>query len=385
MFLTATDISGSSPHHINPAISLHRRGGVLRVVAPVSNAFDFNSDGVLSWVLPDHVYRFVPRTRKLISRISWHMRCLIESFRAIKDINANEFYVYGSQVSAVARVILLFIPRGIRVTYHTQDFLEPWVHPFRALFEALVARRADHVIVNEINRGRAMQSIYSLYEAPYVVPTGLARDWPAPKRNLDLRRKLLERNQPSSIEPAASIFVIHQGPLRHNRCGKELLSAFAKLPPDYNLVVTGSTLSDLADLAPPNSLDIIEKVITLQSMDFNEMLELTASCDIGVLLYPNDGIGNFYQCPGRLSENGMSKIPSIASSNPLFKEISASYGFLELCESTDPSDIANAIRRLGEKGTEGRRVLGAQAYDYSHEKLDFKNNMEKVFKVIYDE
>ena len=382
LFLTAVRVIGTSPHHMNPAITLGRTGAALRVVAPADTPGKFESDSILERELPDDAWRLVPRETNLRSRLGWYVRCWQAAHQASHEIDADQLFVYGSQVAVVALLLLPFLPRRTRVIYHTQDFLEPHRHPLRAWFEGLVCRRAAHVIVNERSRGRVLQSLYRLEKTPLTVPTGLLTDWPVPERSAICRDWLLTLSPAPPAPGDDPVLIVHQGPLRVNRCGVELLTALTSLPPRYQLVVTGMARTDLDRLTKGLAQSLTNRVILPGNMGFQDLLEVTASCDLGVLLYPNDGIGNFFQAPGRLSENGRAAIPSIASSFPPFQQIAAAHGFLALCDPDKPNDIAHAISALGSLSAADRATLGGKARDHALNALAFERNMAMALAEI---
>jgi glycosyltransferase involved in cell wall biosynthesis len=76
---------------------------------------------------------------------------------------------------------------------------------------------------------------------------------------------------------------------------------------------------------------------------FDKLLEYAANADVGILLYPNDGIGNFYQYPGRLTEYAVCGLPFVASNYPGFESLKTKYRIGATCNPYDPKSIASAI------------------------------------------
>lgn len=382
VFLTAVRVIGTSPHHLNPAIILGRTSAIMRVVAPADPPGKFESGSIVEEALPKDALRLVDRTPKLASRLGWYARSWRAARQALREIDADLLFVYGSQIAVVALFLIPLLRRGTTVAYYTQDFIEPRRHPLRAALEALVCRRAKHVIVNERSRGRILQSIYGLKKPPQTVPTGLLIDWPVPKRSTARRDWLLALSPTPLMTENEPLLIVHQGPLRKNRCGIELLRSLECLPSHYRLVVTGMTRRELEKMAVGISEELANRVILPGSLNFQDLLEVTASCDIGVLLYPNDGIGNFFQAPGRLSENGRAGLPSIASNFPPFEKIAVEFGFLELCDPNSPTDIATSLSALGRLSVADRIALGERARDHSLEAFNFERDMNEALAEI---
>lgn len=382
VFITAVRVIGTSPHHLNPAIILGRSSSEMRIVAPADSPGKFEPGSIFDEALPRDALRLVSRSTSLVSRLGWYARSWRAARQALREIDGNFLFVYGAQIAVVALFLIPFLPRGIKVVYYTQDFIEPLRHPLRAALEALICRRAKSVIVNERCRGRMLQSSYGLRQAPLTVPTGLLVDWPVPTRSTVRRDWLLRCSSTPVATGREPILIIHQGPLRKNRCGVELLMALERLPSHYRLVVTGMTRGELKKMASGLTTDIMNRLILPGSLNFQDLLEVTASSDIGVLLYPNDGIGNFFQAPGRLSENGRAGIPSIASSFPPFEKIAVEFGFLELCDPRSPDSIAKSIVALGELTVDDRVALGERAREHSLRSLDFERFMNEALAEV---
>jgi glycosyltransferase involved in cell wall biosynthesis len=129
------------------------------------------------------------------------------------------------------------------------------------------------------------------------------------------------------------------------------LTAFQHLPKNYVLVFTGVDHREQDWL---KWKDVIEKagleyrVIILGRMPYSTVLDYAAACDIGVLLYPDDGVGNFYQAPGRLSEYLACGMPVVASSFPGLELLILKYGLGAVADPGSPVDIARSIRQITE-------------------------------------
>jgi hypothetical protein len=272
------------------------------------------------------------------------------------------FYLHGHVVTPAASIALLGVPRQ-RIIYHTQDFIEPGRHPHWEFFERRFARRAGWVISNEINRARALMSCYGLKRMPSVVPTALPTDWPRPDCKPELRQAILARVGREDDENCR--LVVHEGGFAHVRCGPQLLEAFRMLPKDFVLVFTGMDCGskewlELRQLA--GKLGLEHRVVILERLDFADLMRHTACCDAGVLLYPNDGIGNFYQCPGRLTHYLGCGLPIIASNFPGLELLTLKHNLGAVCDPQSPAAIAGAIQS----------VAGRTKYDLKNHALRLK-------------
>ena len=77
---------------------------------------------------------------------------------------------------------------------------------------------------------------------------------------------------------------------------------------------------------------------------FKQLLEYAVNADIGILLYPNDRIGNFYQCPERLTEYAACRLPLVTSNFPVLENLVLKFGIGKTCNPCDASEIAQAVQ-----------------------------------------
>jgi glycosyltransferase involved in cell wall biosynthesis len=333
----------AAPHQLMPAIWLASRGVPIRCLIGGDGP-----KGVANTPLGSLELEPVGR----LGAMGQLRICLRVLRRRIAGKGGEVFYVHGSPVCPGAWLGLAGVRRS-RVIYHTQDFLEPGRHSQWEFFERRVARRASRVICNEPNRARFMASHYGLGEMPAVVPTALPRAWPVPDRDAEVRRAIL-RHIKCEERPSATL-LFHAGPFSPVRCTVELFRAVATLPPNVALVMTGNTPgSEEYERGRAAAADagIADRVVFLPRLGFDDLLRHGAACDVGILLYPNDGLGNFFQAPGRLSEYLRCGLPVVASAFPGLELLVAAYDIGATCEPSSPSSISSAVAQLAARPEE---------------------------------
>lgn len=282
------------------------------------------------------------------------------------------FYVQGHTVTPAAWVALAGVPAE-QIIYHTQDYLQPGRHPAWEFFERRVARRAGAVIVNEANRARCLAGQYGLAREPLVARTALPAAWPVPGRDAALRQRLLARLAAPPGSGAARL-VIHHGPFSAERCSATAVQAVARLPAEYVLVFTGSDCSGpRAEAArrEARSAGIEGRTVFVERTTFDSALAHVACGDVGLLLYPNDGIGNYYQSPGRLTEYLRCGVPVVASAFPGFEDLVLRRELGAVCDPESPDSVARAIAgassRLAGDGPSRERLIRIAATDLAYD------------------
>jgi len=345
-----TPSAAASPHLWMAACWLRKRGADVHVYsAGESSKFRVETPlGVLNCTQLG-----ASHTRFQIGLLRTLLRERIRPTRTV-------FYIHGHNTAPAPVLVLAFLPSH-RVIYHTQDYLEPGRFPIWEFFERKLARRAGQVICNEPNRGRFMASHYRLRQVPIVVPTYLPRDWPRPGFEPQARRELLARaGRPLNMDAR---LLMHQGGFAGGRCGSPLVQALATLPAHFLLVFTGMAdgtpaLKELRTLA--SNLRVTGRIIVLDRLPFDELQRFTAACDAGILLYPNDGVGNYYQAPGRLTQYLACGLPVLASDFPGLELLILKHELGVVCNPACPAAIARGVSTLLEAPTRQRQSRAAR-------------------------
>ncbi len=291
-------------------------------------------------------------------------------------------YIQGAQHTPFV-IWLPWVKGKSRLIYHTQDYLGPGQHWFYEWCERYFARHADCVICNEPNRARFMASSYKLKQMPEVIRTALPSWWPVPARDQVYRRSLLEQAGLGDIEQPR--LIVAGGAYRQDRMSPELVQAFCQLPSNYALVFNympvGST-SQLACKEHLAQLGIHDRVLFLDSLPYAELLKLYAACDIGILLYPNNGIGHFYQAPGRLTEYLRCGIPVVASDFPGLELLVMKYNLGSVANPYNPEAIAKAIDHIGRLSDAELDEIRLRLISLATTEFAYEHQAEAVFSRI---
>lgn len=377
LFITGADPDNGAPHQLMAALCLARKDFQVRMFAASARCLS----RAIATPLGTVPCRSHPIGPSVLRKLLWQLQLFKVVSRA-RFFSNSIFYIQG-HVGTVAAFFALLGTNKSRLIYHTQDYLEPGRHPFWAFFERRIVRKAGHIICNEINRARFMMSNYQLDKLPLIVRTALPSEWPVPEFDESVRAEILKHGGMSDT-PATKL-VLHQGPFSNVRCSQKVVEAMTMLSDDYVLIFTGmgpETISFRQAQKIISAVGIEKRVIYLGDVQYDNLLRYTACCDIGLLLYPDDGIGNFYQAPGRLTEYLRCGLPVVTSNSPGFEILTLKYGIGIACNQESSSEIAAAILRLGNRSDDQKTRERIRLIELAKTELAYESQAWQIEDII---
>lgn len=308
------------------------------------------------------------------------IRLAIELFRLLSKRSFDFCYVQGAQNAALTFWVPFVFPNQ-KLIYHTQDF-KPNITRLYSRAEGIFSRRSGLVICNEINRAKVMELVHGLHATPAVIRTSLPAEWPVPRRDPTLRRKVLAE-LPAGPLPDDAVLLAAGGPYMDRRRSKQLVRALAHLDQRYCLVFTGLSTDNPKRgtcLAEAEGYGVRDRIVLLPRLAYYDLLALYAACDIGILLYCDTDLANFYQGPGRVTEYLRAGIPFVTSDYPGLELLTLKYGVGAAARSTDPVDIARAIRSLEPRDGVDQAARAERLRRIAKTSLAYENDARLVFK-----
>jgi len=230
-----------------------------------------------------------------------------------------------------------------------------------------------------------MASSYRLQRMPEVIRTALPKWWVVPERSEASRYQFLQRSGLINVDRPR--LIVAGGPYRNDRMSPQLLDAFAKLPPNYGIIFSWMPQGNpdrLACEAHMKRLGLTERVIILDPVGFSDLLALYACCDIGILLYPNSGVGHFYQAPGRLTEYLRCGLSIVCSAFPGLELLTLKNRLGSVADPYNPTSIAQAIQDIGSASDTELANSMARIKQLANFELAYEAQAEEVFNKIFD-
>ncbi len=210
-----------------------------------------------------------------------------------------------------------------------------------ALLAHLLAHSVPHCAEVITVSSPIAQEISKRYRVPRV---SLIRNVPA-YRDVPKGDRL---RQHIGLSPETRL-VLYQGGLLHNRSLDKLVRAAPFLDPNIIIVLMGpgegSIQSELEALI--NSEGVNDRVKILPPVPYEELLDWTASADIGLIVYPLDDSLNIRWClPNKLFEYLMAGLPVLSSHLDAVVEVIKTYDVGCVVESLASADIAVSINAM---------------------------------------
>lgn len=180
------------------------------------------------------------------------------------------------------------------------------------------------------------------------------------KRLYGARRVELVRNIPLYVAPISSDrlrasyglspdvrIALYQGGLQENRSLEILVRAARYLDPGHMILMMGSGESQPMLERLIREEQVGDRVQIVPPVPYADLLECTASADVGLIVYRGSYSPNVQMClPNKLFEYMMAGVPTVASQLDAVAEILQTYQVGDLVPSLEPSDVGRAISAL---------------------------------------
>jgi glycosyltransferase involved in cell wall biosynthesis len=210
-----------------------------------------------------------------------------------------------------------------------------------ALAVGLVARMAPYCVGIITVSQPIAQEIHSLYQGPEVTVIRNIPMYRTVQRSDRLREYL-------GLSPETRI-ALFQGAFNPDRELDRLVRSATFLDPDIVIVMMGNgpKAIQLPLEALVESEQVAERVKIIPPVPYEELLDWTASADIGLIIYSPDYSPNIRMClPNKFFEYLMAGLPILSSQLDVVADLSRTYDVGQVVSSLTPTDIAAAINTM---------------------------------------
>ena len=156
-------------------------------------------------------------------------------------------------------------------------------------------------------------------------------------RNIALLRPLLQ-------QPKTEKFILYQGAVNEGRCFETLIPAMKSVDSRLIICGDGNFMEQARLLVTENNLQ--QKVIFKGKIKPDELRIITQQAFIGVTLFDDTGLSNYYSLANRFFDYLHAGIPQLCVDYPVYKEINEDLPFALLINYTTAENIAIQLNNL---------------------------------------
>lgn len=249
----------------------------------------------------------------------------------------EQVLIAGYLIARLKRKPLIFDAHELPLTDHS---VTRW-STFHAMATWLLARLVPSCAGVITVSSPIAQEIHKLYHGPEVT---LVRNVPVYRvvEKQDRVRQRLGLDQKTRI-------ALYQGFVLPDRGFDRLIRAARFLEPDIVMVILGPGPDEyFAELkALIDSEGVAERVRFLPAVPYAELLDWTASADLGLAIFPPDYSLSIRMClPNKFFEYLMAGLPVLSSQLDVMVEIIKAYDVGQVVSSLEPAAIAQAINTM---------------------------------------
>ena len=139
-------------------------------------------------------------------------------------------------------------------------------------------------------------------------------------------------------------FILYQGAVNEGRSFETLIPAMKDV--DCKLIICGdgNFMQQAQQLVKDNQLE--NKVIFKGKVKPDELRSITQQAYIGVTLFDDTGLSNYYSLANRFFDYLHAGIPQLCVNYPVYKEINEKYGIAVLTDVTSAKKISSLLNNL---------------------------------------
>ena len=312
--------------------------------------------------------RGFPIVRYLLSYVEFVLKTTAHAWRSRADLYE------AHDLPALLPMMMAAKLRGRPIAYHAHELWseasaeDRFARVWRLLDRALVPH-CDLVVTPEENRSRILHEEFGAKQPPLTVhncPT-----YRPPIESTRLRDELARRGV------AASTVVLYQGLIDSRRCIEEIAEATRHFEDGVVLVMLGPGYGRWAN--PAAVLAGYDRIVVLPPVPYEELLQYTASADVGILLYRNDCRNNYYCAPNKVFEYAMTGVPVIAADYPGIKALVEGEAIGSCVNPDEPAEIAAAVNRIA-LDPENRARMRANGLRATRERYNWESEFRPLLE-----
>lgn len=156
-------------------------------------------------------------------------------------------------------------------------------------------------------------------------------------RNIALYREL-------PVVTKTEKYILYQGAVNEGRCFETLLPAMKNVSAKLIICGDGNFMQQSQQIVKENNLG--EKVIFKGKIVPDELRDITAKATIGITLFDDRGLSNYYSLANRFFDYIHAGIPQLCVNYPVYREINEENPVALLIDDTSEENIAVQLNNL---------------------------------------
>jgi len=139
-------------------------------------------------------------------------------------------------------------------------------------------------------------------------------------------------------------YVLYQGAVNEGRSFETLIPAFTKTNARLFIAGDGNFMKQTMELVKKNNLD--DKIVFLGKLDPEKLAEYTSHAWIGLTLFENKGLSNYYSLANRFFDYIQAGIPQLCVEYPAYIPLNKNYNIAVLIKDLSSDNIADHLNKL---------------------------------------
>ncbi len=150
-------------------------------------------------------------------------------------------------------------------------------------------------------------------------------------------------NTPSLVNKSSN-YILYQGAVNEGRSFETLIPAMKKVNAPLYICGDGNLMKEVKNMVVANGLT--KKVFFKGMIPPAELEQYTSAAKIGITIFENKGLSNYYSLANRFFDYINCFIPQICVAYPVYKEINEKYEVALLVNDTCEETLSTAINEL---------------------------------------
>ncbi len=139
-------------------------------------------------------------------------------------------------------------------------------------------------------------------------------------------------------------YILYQGAVNEGRSFETLIPAFKKIDAPLFIAGTGNFMNSAIKLVEEHSLS--DKITFLGKIAPEELFHYTTHAWIGLTLFENKGLSNYYSLANRFFDYIQAGLPQLCVEYPAYTDLNKKYNIAVLVKDLSSDNIADQLNRM---------------------------------------